>query len=134
MDEEVTDQVRLQIPMYVGMRYGSLPMGMHNAVQAPPERVSISVDVRMQGAVRSITSPTHPALILSDGGAHASRAAWGSRDFLTSDFVLAVAADGLDAPRCFAQRARTGATALSLNIVPKFNHNFGLQSYHCGIE
>ncbi|GJE93149.1 von Willebrand domain-containing protein [Phanerochaete sordida] len=121
MDEEVTDQVQLRIPMYIGMCYGTLPVGIHDALQVPPERVSISVDVRMQGTVRSITSPTHPTLILSDGGAHTSRGAWGSRDFLTSDFVLAVAADGLDAPRCFAQRARSGATALQLNIVPKFN-------------
>ncbi|GJE93150.1 VIT-domain-containing protein [Phanerochaete sordida] len=58
MDEEVTDQVRLQIPMYIGMRYGTVPQDMHGANQAPPERVTISVDVRMQGTVRSITSPT----------------------------------------------------------------------------
>ncbi|GJE91690.1 hypothetical protein PsYK624_078400 [Phanerochaete sordida] len=121
MDDDIMDSIRLQIPMYVGMRYGELPEGMQGAHQAPPERVTISADVRMQGAVRSITSPTHPTLLLTDGAAHAPhRAAHRSAGFLTQDFVLAIAADGLDAPRCFAQRARSGATALQLSVVPRF--------------
>ena len=123
MDDDVSDQVRLQIPMYIGMRYGALPEGMQGAHQAPPHRVSISADVRMQGTVKSVTSPTHPALFVSDSGvARASHnARYTSPDFLTQDFVLSIAADGLDAPRCFAQKAKNGITAIQLNIVPKFN-------------
>ena len=113
MDEDVTDQVRLQIPNYIGQRYGQLPKGMRGAQQVPPNRISISADVRMQSTVRSIKSPTHPALILGDDGVHASRrAGYVSPDFLKSDFVLSIVADGLDAPRCFAQKAQTGATAI----------------------
>ena len=108
--------------MYIGARYGDLPQGMKGAHQTPPQRISISVDVRMQDVVRDITSPTHPALILSDGSVYASRnARYTSRDYLTQDFVLSIVADGLDAPRCFAQKAKNGVTAIQLNIVPKFN-------------
>ncbi|EKM57240.1 uncharacterized protein PHACADRAFT_254902 [Phanerochaete carnosa HHB-10118-sp] len=123
MDDDILDQVRLQIPMYVGMRYGTLPEGMQGAHQAPPHRINISVDVRMQGTVRNILSPTYPSVILSDSTAvYASRSAhYFSADFLQRDFVLSILADGLDAPRCFAQRAKNGFTAIQLNIVPKFN-------------
>jgi Mg-chelatase subunit ChlD len=44
-----------------------------------------------------------------------------SQDFLKQDFVLSITAEGLDAPRCFAQRAANGATAIQLSIVPNFN-------------
>ena len=123
MDGNFSDQVRLQIPMYIGERYGSLPKGMQGARQVPPRRVSISADIRMQGAVKSVTSPTHPVLTVSDNDStHARRTArYISPDFLLQDFVLSIVAEGLDAPRCFAQRARNGTTAMQLNIVPKFN-------------
>ncbi|EKM57239.1 uncharacterized protein PHACADRAFT_142460 [Phanerochaete carnosa HHB-10118-sp] len=123
MDEDACDQVRIQIPVYVGMRYGKLPDGMKGTYQIPPHRISISADVRVQGAVKNITSPTHPAVIVSDGNAtHTSRnASYTSPEFLTQDFVLSVTADGLDAPRCFCQKAKNGTTAIQLNIVPKFN-------------
>lgn len=78
----------------------------------------------MQGAVRSITSPTHTTLtILDDGSTVTSRSSrYFSQDFLTQYFVLCVAADGLqDAPRCVVERASTGAIAIQLNVVPKFN-------------
>lgn len=123
MEADGTDEVRLQIPMYVGKRYGAFPGDISDALQAPPHRVSISADVRMQGTVRSITSPTHPALtILDDDSALRSRRSqYLSEEFLTQDFVLCVTADGLDSPRCIAERTSTGALAMQLNIVPKFN-------------
>ncbi|EKM57246.1 uncharacterized protein PHACADRAFT_183721 [Phanerochaete carnosa HHB-10118-sp] len=123
MDEDISYQVRLQIPMYIGMRYGNLPEGMQGAKQISPHRVSISADIQMQSTVKNITSPTHPTVIISDSGsAYTLRnARYISEDFLAQDFVLSVTAEGLDAPRCFAQKMKNGATAIQLNIVPKFN-------------
>lgn len=123
MEDDITDHVRLQIPMYIGKRYGAHPARMAGARQASPHRVSISADVRMQGAVKNITSPTHPTLTIRNDGSTTAprRSQYLSEEFLTQDFVLCVAADGLDAPRCIAERASTGAVAVQLNVVPKFN-------------
>ncbi|KIP07111.1 hypothetical protein PHLGIDRAFT_118361 [Phlebiopsis gigantea 11061_1 CR5-6] len=118
MDDDSSDQVRLQLPMYIGMRYGSPPSGMAGAQTVPPHRIRISVDVRMQGVVKKVASPTHPSVVTGPSGiSHAARTAnYTSSDFLTQDFVLVVTAEGLDAPR-----APNGSLAIQLNIVPKFN-------------
>ncbi|GJE93155.1 von Willebrand domain-containing protein [Phanerochaete sordida] len=123
MNDDSSDQVRLQIPMYVGTRHGSPPPGTKAAKRVPPHRVSISADVRMQGVVRSVFSPTHPTLTISDDGSAATsrQSQYLSKDFLTQDFVLCVAVDGLDAPRCIAERAPSGALAIQLNVVPNFD-------------
>jgi hypothetical protein len=124
MDGDVADQIRLQLPMYIGMRYGTVPSGMADVSTAPPHRISISADVRMQGAVKKITSPTHPTVTTGGSGSMTSclqNAHYVSQDLLKQDFVLSITAEGLDAARCFAQRAANGATAIQLNIVPKFN-------------
>ena len=127
MDDDVSDKIRLQVPVCIGMRYGTIPVGMANARTVPAHRISISADVRMQGVVKSVTSPTHPTVTVNATGvAQASSvpqtaAYYNSKDFLEKDFVLSIAAEGLDAPRCFAQRAKDGTTAIQLNIVPKFN-------------
>lgn len=123
MDDDVSDQVRLQLPMYIGSRYGTLPIGMAGARTVPPNRVHISVDIRMQGAVKTIASPTHPSVIVGPGGfpQHPQAARYTSGDFMTQDFVLVITAEGLDAPRCFAQRGPNGTVAMQLSIVPKFN-------------
>lgn len=123
MDADLPDQVRLQLPMSIGMRYGTVPKHLTNVLRAPANRISISVDVRMQGMVKSITSPTHPTLILgpNDSPTVPSTAVYHSRHFLSQDFVICIKAEGLDAPRCFAQRASDGSVAMQLSIVPKFN-------------
>lgn len=123
MDDDVSDQVRLQLPMYIGSRYGTLPIGMAGARTVPTNRIHISVDVRMQGAVKNIASPTHPSVITTPNGLpqHPQVARYTSGDFMTQDFVLIVTAEGLDAPRCSAQRAPNGTVAMQLSIVPKFN-------------
>ncbi|GJE93118.1 von Willebrand domain-containing protein [Phanerochaete sordida] len=123
MDGNTVDEVRLQIPKYVAERYGMPPQNTVHARQAPLDRVSISVDVHMQGAIRGVTSLTHPTLTVAEGGSAPTlrNTTYRSPDFLTSDFVLCIAADGLDAPRCIAESASTGAVAMQLNLVPKFN-------------
>ncbi len=128
MDDDLPDQVRFQLPLCVGMRYGTSPVGMQGAKTIPPERISISAGVYMKGAIESITSPSHPTLnVLSDGSIHVGpsvptrTAEYRSSKFLSQDFVLSVKAEGLDAPRCFAQRGPDGSIAMQLTVVPKFN-------------
>ncbi|THG94547.1 hypothetical protein EW026_g6946 [Hermanssonia centrifuga] len=101
---------------------------MQGAKTIPPERISISAGVYMKGAIESITSPSHPTLnVLSDGSIHVGpsvptrTAEYRSSKFLSQDFVLSVKAEGLDAPRCFAQRGPDGSIAMQLTVVPKFN-------------
>ena len=123
MDDDYSDQVRLQLPMYIGMRYGTPPSDMDRAQIVSLHRIQISVDIRTQGAVKKVASPTHPSVVTGPGGlSHVSQTAnYTSPDYLTQDFVLVVTAEGLDAPRCFAQRAPNGTVAMQLSIVPKFN-------------
>lgn len=111
--------------MYIGMRYGVLPAGLSRAQRLPPNRVVISVDIYMQGTVKQVESPTHPTVVLQDGASGVSRnAQYNSDDFLNQDFVLIVTAEGLDSPRCFAQRGPNGTVAMQLSMVPKFNLPF----------
>ncbi len=128
MDDDLPDQVRFQLPLCVGRRYGTLPAGMQGAKTIPPERISISAEIYMKGAIESITSPSHATLnALSDGSVHVGpsvhtrTAEYRSSEFLSQDFILSVRAEGLDAPRCFAQRGPDGSVAMQLTVVPKFN-------------
>ncbi|KIP02807.1 hypothetical protein PHLGIDRAFT_130535 [Phlebiopsis gigantea 11061_1 CR5-6] len=123
MEDDISDQVRLQLPMCIGMRFGYIPPGMQDARPIHPDCITISVDIRMQGAVKKINSPTHPTVLVSDpelaDGIRSVRHT--SPDFMVRDFVLLIAAEGLDAPRCFAQRASNGTLAMQLSVVPKFD-------------
>ncbi|PSR74336.1 hypothetical protein PHLCEN_2v9953, partial [Hermanssonia centrifuga] len=128
MDDDLPDQVRFQLPLCVGMRHGAVPAGMQGAKTIPPERISISAEIYMKGAIESITSPSHSTLnVLSDGSIHVGpyvhtrTAEYRSSEFLSQDFILSVRAEGLDAPRCFAQRGPDGSIAMQLTVVPKFN-------------
>lgn len=126
MDDDFIDQVRFHLPVSVGMRFGVIPDGMHGARQIPPERINISADVFMRGTIHSITSPTHPTLVLlgsealgDAGPVQRQKTHYRSGDFLAEDFVLSVKADGLDAARCFAERGPTGTVAMQLTMVPQ---------------
>lgn len=123
MEDDISDQVRLQLPMCIGMRFGELPQGMLGTRSIHPDRITISVDVRMQGAVKKVISPTHPTVLVSarESTDVIRTVRHTSPDFMMRDFVLLIAADGLDAPRCFAQRAPNGTLAMQLSIVPKFD-------------
>ena len=129
MSDDIATQIRLQLPMYVGERYGKLPEGMEGASQASSRtRVRITIAVQTKGSIKAITSPTHPSLSVSPyqthhGGSsrHRMIARFRSRDFLQSDFVLIIEARGLDVPRCFIEYApEYGTVALQLTMVPKF--------------
>ena len=127
MDDDYADQARFQLPVSVGMRYGTLPEGVAEARTVPAERIRISTNVYMKGAILSMTSPSHPTLTLQPDGAHETTPCvhrkvgeYRSSSFLSEDFVLSIKADGLDAARCFAQRSATGTIAMQFTVVPQF--------------
>lgn len=101
------------------------PLEVLRARRIPAYRVSVTANVYASGPIRKINSPSHPeAIVITSSAAQANAARklkYSSKDFLSCDFVLSVVADGLDAPRCFAQRNDKGFVAMQLTMVPKFN-------------
>ncbi|KDQ53740.1 hypothetical protein JAAARDRAFT_197188 [Jaapia argillacea MUCL 33604] len=138
MDDEFPDQVRFQLPMCVGERYGDVPPAMENASTASSAtRIRITLDIQTSGHIQSVTSPTHTILLIpyrthyGRSSFRRTTAKFRSTLFLERDFVLVVQAEGLDTPRCFAERARhprgsnnggngRETIALQLTVVPKF--------------
>ncbi|KAK7680416.1 hypothetical protein QCA50_016657 [Cerrena zonata] len=130
MSNDIASQIRLQLPMYIGERYGKLPATMEGASQGSSRtRVRIVVAIQTKGAIKAINCPTHPSISISPyqtHRGHSSRhrmiARLRSKEFLQRDFVLVIEAHGLDVPRCFAEYGPTGSgtVALQLTMVPKF--------------
>lgn len=132
MDEALTDQVRFQLPAALGQRYGSQPSGIDGAGAASSRtRLRITAHIQMSGRIRDVSSPTHSIGPLIPYKTHVGRlshrrttAKFRLPTFLERDFVLIIKADGLDSPRCFAERDRrrgTDTIALQLTVVPTFN-------------
>jgi len=131
MDDEIPDQVRLQLPVAIGKRYGTPPPGIENTASATNRTcLRIAVDMQMSGRIRGVSSPTHPIGPLlpyrTDLGRLSRRrmtVKFRSGTFLQHDFVLTIHADGLDAPRCFVERDSRGTEtiAMQLTMIPKFN-------------
>ena len=127
MDADLTDQVRFQLPCSVGARYGKLPSGMVDA-RSFKEKIKVSASIQMSGTIRSIESPSHtidpyhsvdaPTYVEPTSR---RRIGFASEEFLQADFVLVIKADGLDAPRVFAERHPDGSLAIQLTLVPKFD-------------
>lgn len=131
MDDELLDQVRFQIPIALGLRYGTHPAGMADASSASSRtRLRFIADIQMSGPIRDVSSPTHQIGPLIPYRTHLGRtslrrttAKFRSKAFLERDFILLIQADGLDAPRCFSERDRrgSGTIAVQLTVIPKFN-------------
>lgn len=127
-DDELKNEVRLQLPMSVGCRYGTPPASLSTAVSASSTtRLRIIVDIQMSGVIRDVLCPSHEAklssFVTSTGQTSRRRktAKIRSRTFLTRNFVLTIQADGLDAPRCFAEHHpdAPGTIAMQLMLIPK---------------
>ena len=123
------DQVRFQVPMALGLRYGTIPSALDEAASpSGMTRVKITVDIQMSGRLRDVQSPTHAIAPLIPHKKHNGRSShrratvkFRSPLFLQDDFVIIVRADGLDAPRCFIEHDKRGGTvAMQLTIIPKF--------------
>jgi hypothetical protein len=125
MEDELRSEVRLQLPMSIGSRYGTVPAALANTASATSQtRLSIVVDIQMSDDIQQVTSPTHPDIIQtsavsqSDPTSSHRTVELRSKSFLTRSFVLVVHAEGLDAPRCFAERSRDSDTvAMRLTFV-----------------
>lgn len=135
LDEALRDHVRLQIPMHIAQRYGTPPAAMHNTSAADSRtRLHIRVDVQTSDVIYGIRSPTHHIKLQRYKGRSGQKsqrrmsAVCELSEFLTSDFVITIHAEGLDKPRCFAEvlhtretGSREGSTvAMQLSLVPKF--------------
>jgi hypothetical protein len=130
MDDELKDQVRFLLPMFLGCRYGPEPEGVEEAARPSAQtRLRIAIDIQMSGIIHDVSSPSHSDLlkqsryVTSEGQTSRRRrtAKIRSPTFLTQNFVLTVRAEGLDEPRCFAERGESGFIALQLTMVPKFS-------------
>ncbi|KAF7979825.1 hypothetical protein HWV62_40904 [Athelia sp. TMB] len=129
MEDEHPNQIRFQLPMALGERYGAPPAALVDAaLPGARSRLRIAADIQMPGRILSVSSPTHTLGPLiprkTQTGRNSSRrisAAFRSSSFLRRDFVLVIEAHGLDAPRCVAERDdRLGTIAMQLTLVPKF--------------
>lgn len=130
---DYVDQVRFQLPSYVGQRYGIPPEGLHNAIQPERDRTRISVttEIQMSGRIQNITSPSHLSEIEETRYAtHLGRASrrrttirFRSNSYLERDFILVIRATDLDQPRCFVEVRKDprhpDSLALQLTMVPK---------------
>ena len=66
MDDELKDEVRLQLPLSIGSRYGPAPDTLATA-STPLSQTSlcITVNLQMSGTIRQVTSPMHPTIVLA---------------------------------------------------------------------
>lgn len=130
MNDDLVDQIRFQLPMNIGARYGVMPGTLMDASEpAPSTRVRIMLGIQTSGDIQSITSPSHPEVTccpFDSGDAGPSRnrmiTTYESREYLAQDFVVNIQARGLDEPRCFAERdPKHGSVSFQLTLVPKLN-------------
>lgn len=143
MDNDYPNEIRFQLPMSVGsMRYGTPHPTTANALRTTPRtRLRIAAKIQTSGLLESVSSPGHNISLTPHRTRHGrfsnrrTTASLRSSEFLDSDFVLIIRAEGLDAPRCFAElespssgnltRATAGedleaTVAVQLTVVPKF--------------
>ena len=135
MDEALTDHIRLQLPVYIAGRYGTPPASTLDASAADSlTRVHISADIQTSELIYAIRSPTHRIVLRRYKGRSGRisqrrmSAVWQSPEFLSSDFVITLHAEGLDKPRCFAEMLHVRETedsqestvAMQLTLIPKF--------------
>lgn len=127
------DQVRFQLPCYVGQRYGIPPEGLHSSVQPLQERtrVSVTADIQTSGRIQDIVSPSHASDIEETRySTHLGRASrrrttirFRSNSYLDREFVLTIRAKDLDKPRCYVEVRKDArfpdSLALQLTLVPK---------------
>jgi Ca-activated chloride channel homolog len=122
--------LRLVIPTTVSPRYA--PAKDRTGVGRPdaetlnppvawsvPYGLSLAVRVETSGAISSIESPSHPVSIAMDSAATTVSLSQ-AEAALDRDFVLAIAAAGLDAPRAWMERDDSGDTAVAVAFAPRF--------------
>ncbi|KAJ7022030.1 hypothetical protein C8F04DRAFT_1139174 [Mycena alexandri] len=135
VNDDNADEIRFQLPMCVGERYGP-PLTALDGAAAPSAstRIRITADIQTSGRIQSITSPSHFDSItetkypthLDRPSRRRSTIRYRSTNYLDQDFVLVVRAEDLDAPRCFAELQHdpegkhSDTVAMQFTIVPNF--------------
>ncbi|KAF5333055.1 hypothetical protein D9758_017860 [Tetrapyrgos nigripes] len=117
MNNDLADEIRFFLPMYVAERYGPPQAGLQGADTSSSSsrtRLRIQVDIQTSGQIQNISSPSHSSsdddLSIERYPTHLNRPSkrrmkvkFRSSTFLDRDFILLIRAKGLDAPRCFAE-------------------------------
>ena len=133
-NDDNADEVRFQLPMAVGERYGTPPPVLESArSHSAYTRIRLTAQIQTSGKIQHITSPSHQADItevayLNHHGQTSRRRStikFKSRSYLDRDFILIIQAEGLDTPRCFTEVEHNGrgpvTIAMQLTVVPKFD-------------
>ena len=82
-----------------------------------PYGLNLTVNLAMSGAISRIESPSHPiGMVVANGRTTVTLAA--EQVALDRDFVLTVAAGGLDAPCTWIEKDDNGAVAVAVSFVP----------------
>ncbi|KAG8830099.1 hypothetical protein FRC17_005434 [Serendipita sp. 399] len=127
--------LRITMPTAIAPRYGSPPTNIPWFRHNTQNRFELSVSVQMNKAITSVSSPSHPiGLTLGchqrelTGEYEPSKAFvyLGESTMLDKDIVIVISAQGMDTPRCSAERwlksdgAEETTDAYALTLVPKF--------------
>ena len=138
-DAEV-DGLRFTIPTSIAPRYGTAPSDLATYSDGRPiagatEKggMTISVQITMPSAIRSVQSPSHPITMHLGGHIenvaddafnpkHALATLGQTSTELGSDFILLVKCADLGSPRAILEQhsTKTNSRALMLTLVPKF--------------
>lgn len=134
LNDDNVDEIRFQLPQHVGDRYGTPHAALNDAAGTSiSTRIRISIDIQTSGRLHSVISPSHGQDIKEKRyPTHRNRTSrrrttvtYRSKTYLSSDFLLIIHAEGLDAPRCFVEVARKTSRlgpdtiAFHLTMVPK---------------
>lgn len=136
MNDDNADEIRFQLPMCVGERYGEpIPELQDASAPSAQTRVRVTADIQTSGRIKSISSPSHSdELTETRYPTHVGRPSrrrttvkYRSSSFLERDFVLIVSAENLNKPRCFAElegnpeESDAATLAMQLTIIPNFD-------------
>jgi Ca-activated chloride channel family protein len=120
--------LRFVVPTTVSPRYAPasdrVGVGRPDAETLNPPRdwrvpygLNLTVNLSISGSIGRIESPSHPiSMAVKDGRTTVTLAA--EEAALDRDFVLTVAADGLDTPRAWVEKDGDGAIAVAVSFVP----------------
>ncbi|KAG8804639.1 hypothetical protein FRC17_005920, partial [Serendipita sp. 399] len=127
--------LRITMPTAIAPRYGSPPTNIPWFRHNTQNRFELSVSVQMNKFITSVSSPSHPIGLTIGchqreltGDYEPSKAFvyLGESTMLDKDIVIVISAQGMDTPRCSAERwlksdgAEETTDAYALTLVPKF--------------
>ncbi|KAH8102054.1 hypothetical protein BXZ70DRAFT_1016052 [Cristinia sonorae] len=124
------NEVRLRLPQGICQPYDCTQDIMVEATEKQ-EVVTITVSIITSGIIQAVSSPSHPeatAVSVACETSHQARhpdpypsfhegsAVFSSSEFLASDFVLCIATEKPETPRCFVQRDPQNPRCLAIQL------------------